>query len=101
MPANSASEESKMERKLERASTKMPIKSKMKADVRRVVLRHALSITFKHNQLPDGLDLPQRRAALQLRTLRTFFCSRSFSAVFFTSSDKEPNPKAPALMLND
>ncbi|KAI6174736.1 hypothetical protein M3Y99_02000600 [Aphelenchoides fujianensis] len=64
-------------------------KPKMKADVRRAAMIHSLSTRMPHNQPTPGPDFLRERAALRLRTLRTFFCCRSFSTVFFISSHKQ------------
>ncbi|KAI6221923.1 hypothetical protein M3Y99_01524400 [Aphelenchoides fujianensis] len=72
---------------------------KIKADVRRILMLHALSTKLEHNKPTPGPNFYQERAALCLRTLRTFFCCRSFLTVFFTPSEKRASRGVPALAL--
>ncbi|KAI6217457.1 hypothetical protein M3Y99_01767700 [Aphelenchoides fujianensis] len=76
-------------------------KPKMKADVRRALMFHSLNTDLPHNEPSAGPDFLRERAALRLRTLRTFFCCRSFSTVFFTSSEKQDERTIPQLKLDD
>ncbi|KAI6174758.1 hypothetical protein M3Y99_01997500 [Aphelenchoides fujianensis] len=76
-------------------------KPKMKVDVRRALMFHSLNTDLPHNEPSAGPDFLRERAALRLRTLRTFFCCRSFSTVFFTSSEKQEKRTMPQLKLDD
>ncbi|KAI6218371.1 hypothetical protein M3Y99_01715400 [Aphelenchoides fujianensis] len=66
-------------------------KPKMRMDVRRSLMFQSLNLRLPDNQLPAAghPDFLQRRAALRFRTLRFFFCSRSFPIAFFTRSKRD------------
>lgn len=72
----------------------------MKADVRRALTVHLLDTELSEYSSVNP-DFLRKRAALRLRTLRTFFCCRSFSVVFFTPSEKEESHSPSRLDLKD
>ncbi|KAI6227454.1 hypothetical protein M3Y99_01255800 [Aphelenchoides fujianensis] len=67
-------------------------KPKMRMDVRRALMFQALETNSGRNWPAPGPDFFRERAALRRRTLRMFFCARSFSTAFFRISEKSRMP---------
>ncbi|KAI6221821.1 hypothetical protein M3Y99_01533600 [Aphelenchoides fujianensis] len=62
---------------------------KLRMDVRRSLMCLSLDTYLPHNKLSVGPDYLRECAVLRFRTLRMFFCSRSFVIAFFTPSKND------------
>lgn len=74
-------------------------KPKLPMNGRRSLMFQTLNSSLAHNQLPVGPDYLRARAVLRSRTLRMFFCSRSFVTAFFTRSERDPRPAGRTLPM--
>ncbi|KAI6171621.1 hypothetical protein M3Y99_02001800 [Aphelenchoides fujianensis] len=75
------------------------VQLKLRANVRRALMVHALSTKLEHNQPTVGVDYLRERAALRLRTLRMFCCCRAFPTAFFTPYEKQKKRHFSTLFL--